>query len=135
MLTTPHPTQVPLTVKEVVIDIIDTLRIKGLAAGYRSLFVAGKSPGRIQGLGPSYGTKFLYFAGFRHGGEPRPLIYDANVAKAIQKEPTAPNLPLNPDSLTTAQYVSYCEWCEQVATDYSVSSRSDIVELALFRIR
>ena len=39
----------------------------------------------IHGLGPAFGTKLLYFAGYRHSVRPRPLVLDENVRRALKR--------------------------------------------------
>lgn len=85
---------------------------------------------RIKHLGPSFGTKFLYFAGFDANSHHRQaLILDKNVASALVRLDTGDW----PDhGWLTEQYARYLDiahdWAEQWQTP------PDVVERALFSI-
>lgn len=73
-------------------EIIRAVREEGAIAGWRALW----GEHHIDGLGPAFGTKLLYYAAYRHrqvarraqqeepqARRPRPLILDANVLRAL----------------------------------------------------
>ncbi|RJQ70153.1 hypothetical protein D5S17_29565 [Pseudonocardiaceae bacterium YIM PH 21723] len=84
----------------------------------------------IKYLGPSFFTKFLYFAG---GGDPqhRCLILDRVVATGLRRRGC--DLPgLHPDGpWSTSTYVAYCDLLADWARDRGCAA--DQFELALFR--
>ncbi|WP_173079140.1 8-oxoguanine DNA glycosylase OGG fold protein [Phytohabitans rumicis] len=75
---------------------------------------------RIRGLGPAFGTKFLYFAG---GGNPdHPcLILDARVATALRRRgwKTIPNGGWGPDT-----YARYCNLAANWATELTTTAQT-----------
>jgi len=112
---------------ETLSDIVHAVRTKGAAAGYDALWTSGRS--RIRRLGPSYGTKLLFFAGSGHDVSPQPLVYDALVAKALAElEPR--RWPLSPQLLATRQYADYCQWAANIAAACNVDPGE--VEFSLF---
>lgn len=84
----------------------------------------------IRNLGPSYFTKFLYFA---TGGETA-LILDQKVATNLQvlKCPTAPS---NSSSSSSTEYVTYCQtlrsWADLITAN-GTPCQADELERALF---
>lgn len=104
---------------------------------YRTL-TTERGGGRIQQLGPAFGTKFMYFA---EGTSPTPrhLILDRVVATKLKK------LEVWPDARTDAwapgTYESYCQLLKQWAAeatqrlDIDPQVRADQIEMTLFKIR
>lgn len=96
---------------------------------------------RVKGLGPSYGTKFLYFSGFdsRSDGD-APLILDKRVAASIRVfasgvgEEFAPALDFNWSPLAYAEYVDLArEATPRVVQELGANEVStDSIEFALF---
>ena len=74
-----------------------TRRTRDPLAGYTAL--AG--PHRVKGLGPSFGSKFLYFVS---PDEQRALILDQLVADWLDRESA---LPLNPTPWSVRSYRTY----------------------------
>jgi hypothetical protein len=92
--------------------------------------------GVIEGMGPSFFTKFLYFAG---AGQPQHpcLILDANVAKALHHQGWT---SLRPGWLNwyTDTYVSYCEllarWAGSAGKRLDRAVALDEIDYALFKL-
>lgn len=61
--------------------VIELVRTEGAVAGYRALTRDGAA--HLKYLGPSFGTKLLYFAGYGSDVDPRPLILDRRVGTAL----------------------------------------------------
>lgn len=87
---------------------------------------------RVGGLGPAYGTKFLYFAAYDAcvaEGQRPPLILDSNVAQAVSWL-TGTQWPSGnwlPD--TYAAYLDLaCSWAKQWGTE------PDVIERVLFAV-
>lgn len=103
---------------------------------YRTL-TKERGGGRIQQLGPAFGTKFMYFA---EGTSPMPkhLILDRVVAGKLKK------LEVWPDARTDAwapgTYESYCQLLKQWAAeatqrlDVDPPVRADQIEMTLFKV-
>jgi hypothetical protein len=102
----------------------------GTRAAYRRFF---ESDVRLDGVGVPFATKLLHFLGyqFKNLQGPRPLIYDANVAAALARFPSAPYVPA-PARTRTDQYFRFCEWAEA----HALARKTDpiVVEYALFRV-
>ena len=77
MLTSPIP-------KDKVIEIIRNTRDDGAGAG-RTAF---RTDQHVPGLGPAFGSKLLYFAGYGRSPKPWPLILDDNVLTALNHRET-----------------------------------------------
>ena len=101
-------------------------------AAYSSLIRPGR--GVIDGLGPSFFTKLLYFAG---GGELKHpcLILDANVARSLHDLGWT-SLPRVWANWYTDTYVSYCEllhrWAGELPSRKSGPVAADEIEYSLF---
>jgi hypothetical protein len=93
-------------------------------------YLHGDGKNRIPYLGPSFGTKFLYFAGFHrsHGDRP-PLILDQYVAWALNR---LGGLHWPALGWTTAQYGEYLDLAHQWASAWSTSP--DVIEWVLFSV-
>lgn len=71
-------------------------------------FVAFRTSSRIKGLGPSFFTKLLYFAGYRRGtGEVQPLILDAVVARNL---PPEAGIVSKPFRWRSTEWLNYLRW-------------------------
>jgi hypothetical protein len=112
----------PAAVKHLV-DAARTVKSAGAVAGYKCL--AGRC--RIKGLGPAFGTKFLYFCS-KTGAWPTALIFDSLVAGWLQQNS---HVRINPLSWNSANYGRYMaamtEWADAVGVE------SDEIELCIFR--
>lgn len=98
---------------------LEVLRESGPVAAYDAL----RGRLRISYLGPAFFTKFLYFAGYDSGSEPRPLILDRFVARGLGAGwPRA--------GWTSAQYGEYLRHVHAWAQESGAAP--DAVELALF---
>jgi hypothetical protein len=108
-------------------DIINTVRRDGAEVGFATLTSSGQS--RIRRLGPSYGTKLLFFAGDGYPHRPQPVVYDELVARAL--DDIAPgHWPPSPLHLTPRRYAEYCAWVEGTANELGVQPPD--IEYALF---
>lgn len=99
---------------------LELLRETGPVAAYDALL--GRL--RIAHLGPAFFTKFLYFAGYDAGTEPRPLILDRFVARGLRA-----GWPST--GWTSGQYGEYLRHAQVWARESGTTP--DAVELALFR--
>lgn len=106
--------------------IVTTVQNQGAAAGWSALLKQHHVPG----LGPSFGTKLLYFAGYGSNCPgPRPLILDMNVRKALN----GPHIGLQPPlGMWRADYERYLELAQQWSADPHWSGTPELVEFALF---
>lgn len=113
---------------EVLADAARLARREGTLRAFERLHGDGNA---VKGLGPSFGTKFLYFAGYGHATAPgpRPLILDQYVAAALRRLDA---LDLPSGGWSPTQYESYLAvahaWADAWATD------PDVVERVLFAI-
>ncbi|MFJ1582222.1 hypothetical protein ACIOC1_02780 [Streptomyces sp. NPDC088197] len=104
---------------------LGTLRTHGPVEAYRAL----KSGQRIRFLGPAFFTKVLYFAGHDGGADPRPLILDSVVSRALRKAGLVDGGWPN-NGWTPLQYERYLEGVCAYAERRGVLP--DQVEAALF---
>jgi len=98
---------------------------QGAVAGYRAL--GSPDVGRLKGLGPSFGTKFLYFT------QPRPtkttaLILDDLVAKWLAREV---GFEADPVPWSVANYTRYLDQMHLWAAALGIEP--DELELCVFR--
>jgi len=107
--------------------IVKAVRSNGAEAGWRALF----GDFRIHGLGYSFGTKLLYFAGYRSSCVGlRPLILDANVLSALHDAGTG---ILATGEVQCAEYMEYLRLTEQWAANPAWRDGTpEIVEYGLF---
>jgi len=111
-------------------EAVTLLRTEGAVAAYDALHGSGSSG--IKHLGPSFGTKLLYFAGYDEvRGQSRPLILDKYVTIALNM---LCNVGWSPDGgWTTAQYAQYLDLADRWATDWGAEG-PDVIERILFSI-
>jgi hypothetical protein len=107
--------------------IVSETRTKGASAGWTALLASH----RIKGMNMSFGTKLLYFAGYRSGKYPRPLVLDDRVRWSLYdlKRGTVPP----PGSrVKKNDYLRYLELAETWAADQTWLQEPDVVEYGLF---
>lgn len=111
---------------ESIAAIVELTRSEGAAAGWNALLNTHK----ITGLGMSFGTKLLYYAGYTTEQYPRPLVLDERVRAALAV--LAPGtVPAN-GLVRQADYLRYLELAEKWADDPVWQQEPDVVEYALF---
>ena len=104
------------------------LRADGPVKAYACLHGDGRN--LLPHLGPAFGTKVLYFSGYRRShGELQPLILDRYVATAL-KRLYNPNWPAH--GWTTAQYAGYLGLAHSLANAWHTSP--DVIERVLFSV-
>jgi hypothetical protein len=106
-------------------EAVRVVRTEGAESAYKAMSRNGKL--RIPDLGPSYFTKFLYFAGY--GAKPllsEPLIMDDNVITALAQ--------ITKESWTacSSDYVRYIDAAADWASQYETSP--DVIERRLYEI-
>jgi hypothetical protein len=109
--------------------IVEATQKNGAEAGWRALF---EQRTHVEGLGAAFGTKLLYFAGFRSDSKPRPLTLDWNVRIALLD--SGVGICSHPE-LWRSDYMDYLELAEDWAAQISTPGNeieSDVVEYALF---
>lgn len=101
----------------------------GPVAAYDALHGLGEF--RVAGIGPSYGTKVLYFAGFdRVEGHLQPLILDKNVVAALNRLCA---VGWASTGWPTVQYRQYLDLAHRWADEWG-TPHSDVVERTLFAV-
>jgi len=130
MLTPPYP-------EDGIAEIVAQTRGQGALAGWDALW---RRPRRVPGLGMSFGTKLVYFAGYRADiARPRPLILDQYVQKSlVELRRAMPEIGItmpNPGkTVRRAHYMEYLALAEQWSSDPTWQGRGspEAVEYALF---
>jgi hypothetical protein len=117
------------TVGEKLAEVTAVLRERGPDAAYGRLHGQVNA---VKNLGPSFGTKFLYFAGYDHApGGRRPLILDQYVAKALNRL-CGWDWPTTQGGWKPAQYTLYLDTAHQWANEWATDP--DVIERVLFDI-
>ncbi|PVB15930.1 hypothetical protein D2E76_25435 [Mycobacteroides abscessus] len=108
--------------------IVEATQSSGAEAGWGALF--GEC--RLKGLNLSFGTKLLYFAGYKTDHRPRPLILDDRVRWSLYdfKRGTVP--APGRGTVTKDDYLRYCELAEVWASDPFWEQEPDVVEYGLY---
>jgi predicted house-cleaning noncanonical NTP pyrophosphatase (MazG superfamily) len=106
--------------------IVDETRNNGAAAGWNALL----DTHHINGLGMSFGTKLLYFAGYGSEHSPRPLILDELVRASLQK--VKPRTVPAKGLVSEDDYLRYLQLAEDWAEDPAWKQQPDVVEYGLF---
>lgn len=104
--------------------VAKTLADEGALAAYRRLATADDL--RLHGLGPAFGTKYLYFCQ-SPTARPRALILDALVARWLRE---AGLLEVDPVPWSTGTYGRYLGTMHDWAAELETSA--DTLELAMF---
>lgn len=107
--------------------IFQATRDEGAAAGWSALLADHK----VRGLGISFGTKLLYFAGYSTGHELRPLVLDDNVRWSLY-DLARGAVPPPGTTVMKKHYLNYLELARSWADDPSWAQEPDVVEYALF---
>ena len=109
---------------ERLVTVVRTLAASGAVAAYHSL--GDDEDCRLKGLGPAFGTKYLYFCQ-PDGAEPVALIHDSNVVKWFKRHAA---LDLSCDGWDESIYSGYLNQMRGWAT--SLRCRPDDLELRIF---
>jgi hypothetical protein len=109
---------------ERLVAVARTLAARGVLAAYRRLGDDGDC--RLKGLGPAFGTKYLYFCQ-PAGAEPAALIHDANVVKWFMRHA---EVDLSCDLWSESTYRDYLDQMRDWAV--GLRCRPDDLELRIF---
>lgn len=106
--------------------IVEDTQNFGPSAGWKDLL----STHPVPGLGMSFGTKLLYFAGY-NSGHLRPLILDDRVRWSLY-DLSRGTVPPPGKRVSNRHYVAYLELAERWSVDPRWLQEPDVVEYALF---
>lgn len=109
-----------------VAKIVNVTQRDGALAGWHELHHGSK----IKGLGYSFGTKLLHFAGYTTTSRQRPLILDRNVQKALNAV-GCPIVPLG-RNVWQAHYEAYIDLATAWASDPVWRQEPVVAEYGLF---
>jgi hypothetical protein len=109
--------------------IVEVTREKGAGAGWSALFTENK----VQGLGISFGTKVLYFAGYSTSHELRPLVLDDNVRWSLY-DLARGTVPPPGSRVVKEHYLDYLRLAESWAADPTWEQEPDVAEYGLFKL-
>jgi hypothetical protein len=109
---------------------VEVLLREGPVIAYDTLHGAGRF--KVTEIGPSFGTKLLYFAGFdRMSGPQEPLILDRYVAQALNWL-CGFDWPTQQGGWSVKQYATYLSLAHAWADEWG--TRPDVVERSLFAV-
>lgn len=94
-----------------------------------------QSPTHIEGLGPSFFTKLLYFVGYRRGsGSVQPLILDQYVRAALPPDVfrNEDGIPFSQQTPPSQIWLNYLRWARRQATLLNVEPEA--VEMRYFQL-
>ncbi|MEV4721840.1 hypothetical protein AB0J94_32030 [Micromonospora noduli] len=110
-------------------EALRLLRSDGPVTAYAALGRGGDH--RLEGLGPSFFTKLLYFLGWDSAaGDHRPLIMDQYMVIGMNDCRSTSWRPLVP--WTADQYGEYLAWAQETANDWGAGTETDVVERAIW---
>jgi hypothetical protein len=105
---------------------IKRTRTDGALAGYKAL--SDKQDAKLRWLGPSFGTKLLYFGGYARLDSTRPLILDQLVGRALDQY----EIYLHYNGWDVDDYEAYLSIAQEVAKESGCEP--DDVECWLFQM-